>query len=256
MKPNTILEFEGQNKYDDLNDDNSKLFIIGFFVFFLLLISHNLIKEPNFNDDNFIEASKNYPIYNSINLILNILVRIISTNFIVKIYKQKDYYKKINVFDILVYFIFPAVTIFFLGFKKSLLLKIKYDSTLSNIENAHNIYLNAIDLHKTGRVNDSIRFLKKAIELDNSNIEYKEKLLIFESEKSSNRQEEKNSLNKTNQNEKIKYVQHQTDRGVVEIEPCISFKGKNVFLNGQPAPNGKYKYGLSSYFIVENGIII
>ena len=55
MKPNTILEFEGQNKYDDLIDDNSKLFIIGFFVFFLLLISHNLIMVPNYYEQNLIE---------------------------------------------------------------------------------------------------------------------------------------------------------------------------------------------------------
>jgi hypothetical protein len=54
----------------------------------------------------------------------------------------------------------------------------------------------------------------------------------------------------------IKFVQYSTDKGIVEIAPCISLKGQKAFVNGQAAPDGKYKYGFMKYFHIENGIVI
>ncbi len=54
----------------------------------------------------------------------------------------------------------------------------------------------------------------------------------------------------------IKFVKYVTDNGIVEIAPCISLKGQKAFINGQAAPDGKYKYGFMKYFHVENGIVI
>lgn len=52
------------------------------------------------------------------------------------------------------------------------------------------------------------------------------------------------------------FVQYITDKGIIEIEPCIHLKGQSAFMHGQPAPDGKYKYGFLLYFTVENGIVI
>jgi curved DNA-binding protein CbpA len=79
---------------------------------------------------------------------------------------------------------------------------------------------------------------------------------LIESEKASSSENRQSSSNNTSQKRPNNLVQHQTDKGIVEIPPCINFKGQKVYLNGQPAPNGRYKYGFLSYFTVENGIII
>lgn len=63
-------------------------------------------------------------------------------------------------------------------------------------------------------------------------------------------------MSPTNKREGIILVKHQTDMGIVEVPPCVNFKGQKAFMNGQYAPDGKYKYGFMSYFIVENGIIV
>lgn len=63
-------------------------------------------------------------------------------------------------------------------------------------------------------------------------------------------------INPINNKDKISLVKHQTDKGIVEVPPCINFKGQKAFINGQSAPDGKYKLGFMSYFIVENGIIV
>jgi hypothetical protein len=52
------------------------------------------------------------------------------------------------------------------------------------------------------------------------------------------------------------FVRYQTDKGVLEIPPCINFKGQKAFLDGEPAPDGKYKYSFMSYFHIKDGIII
>ncbi|MBI1343872.1 MAG: hypothetical protein GC171_13145 [Terrimonas sp.] len=55
---------------------------------------------------------------------------------------------------------------------------------------------------------------------------------------------------------KSKFVQHQTDKGIVEIEPCINMKGQKAFMNGQPAPDGRYKFGFLWYVEIRNGVVI
>lgn len=55
---------------------------------------------------------------------------------------------------------------------------------------------------------------------------------------------------------KITYVKYETDKGIVELEPFINMTGTKAFMNGKPAPDGKYKLGWWDYFIVKNGIII
>jgi hypothetical protein len=52
------------------------------------------------------------------------------------------------------------------------------------------------------------------------------------------------------------FVKYYTHIGVIEIEPCLHLKGQKAFFNGNPAPDGKYKYGFLQSFTVENGIII
>jgi hypothetical protein len=76
--------------------------------------------------------------------------------------------------------------------------------------------------------------------------------------KSSNRTAQgKNSLTENQEQlEPIQYVHYHTDKGVVEIPPCINLIGQPALQNGQPAPDGKYKYGFMKNFHIENGIIV
>jgi hypothetical protein len=53
-----------------------------------------------------------------------------------------------------------------------------------------------------------------------------------------------------------KYVQYHTDRGIVEISPCTNLRGQNAYLNGQPAPDGKYKFGFLWTVEIKNGKVI
>ena len=55
---------------------------------------------------------------------------------------------------------------------------------------------------------------------------------------------------------KSKFVQYHTDKGIVEIEPCIHIKGQRAFMNGQPAPDGRYKFDFLWYVEIRNGIVI
>jgi len=63
-------------------------------------------------------------------------------------------------------------------------------------------------------------------------------------------------INPTVNKPQKEYVQHHTDKGIVEIEPCIHLKGQNAFMNGQPAPDGKYKFGFLWTVEIKNGIVI
>lgn len=55
--------------------------------------------------------------------------------------------------------------------------------------------------------------------------------------------------------ENKKFVKYETDKGTLEIEPCISFINQKVFKNGSLAPDGKYNISFFSNIYVKNGII-
>jgi hypothetical protein len=55
-----------------------------------------------------------------------------------------------------------------------------------------------------------------------------------------------------------KIYHFKTDKGVLDIVIPSDFypqKGNKVFLNGQPAPDGKYRFGLLWYEHIKNGVI-
>ena len=54
----------------------------------------------------------------------------------------------------------------------------------------------------------------------------------------------------------ITLVKHETDKGVIEVPPCINFKGQRAYMNGRPAPDGTYRMGLFSSITIMNGLII
>lgn len=55
---------------------------------------------------------------------------------------------------------------------------------------------------------------------------------------------------------KSKFVQHDTDKGIVEIAPCIHLKGQSAYMNGQLAPDGRYKFGFLWYIEIKNGVVV
>jgi curved DNA-binding protein CbpA len=102
------------------------------------------------------------------------------------------------------------------------------------------------------------RQTKQTLKLNNKT--FQELLAYFrnliELEKSSKKNESKGSSESNYKNNSKIYVQHQTDKGVVEIEPCINFKGKKAFMFGRPAPDGRYKFGFLWYVTIKDGIVI
>jgi hypothetical protein len=54
----------------------------------------------------------------------------------------------------------------------------------------------------------------------------------------------------------IELVKHKTDKGIIEIPPCINFKGQRAYMNGRAAADGEYVMGMFSSIIVKDGIII
>lgn len=68
--------------------------------------------------------------------------------------------------------------------------------------------------------------------------------------------QQSNGRSESDKSNNLKLVPHQTDKGILEIPPCISFKGQKAFMNNRPAPNGKYRFGMFSSIIVQDGIII
>ena len=62
--------------------------------------------------------------------------------------------------------------------------------------------------------------------------------------------------NFSGQKQGTKYIQYKTDKGIIEIEPCTNLKGKNAYLNGETAPDGKYNLGFLMNVEVKNGIVI
>jgi curved DNA-binding protein CbpA len=104
------------------------------------------------------------------------------------------------------------------------------------------------------------RQTKKLIKLSNKT--FQELYVYFrdliELEKSSKQQESNNSDENSMKKSSVKYVQHHTDKGIIEIEPCVhlELKGKKAFMNGRLAPDGRYKFGFLWYVEIKNGIVI
>lgn len=63
-------------------------------------------------------------------------------------------------------------------------------------------------------------------------------------------------INPTENQSQKKFIQHHTDKGIVEIEPCIYLKGQNAFMHGKPAPDGKYEFGFLWTVEIKNGLVI
>ncbi len=123
------------------------------------------------------------------------------------------------------------------GFFDENILALKVDSSEEYVvfvnENKYEGELNSID-----RVFDFLR--KKYLDpYLKSNIETSTGQKIYPTEK-----------------KEIVYVKYETDKGVVELEPFINMTGTKAYMNGKPAPDGRYKLGFWDYFIVKDGIII
>ncbi len=59
-----------------------------------------------------------------------------------------------------------------------------------------------------------------------------------------------------NLDHKSNLVKYKTDKGVLEIPPAIKLTGQPAFMNGEPAEDGKYKYGLFNTIEIKEGKVI
>ncbi len=57
-------------------------------------------------------------------------------------------------------------------------------------------------------------------------------------------------------NNKRKIIQHHTDKGILETTECDNLLGQDVYLNGQPAPDGLYKFPFFGIRVIRNGKIL
>jgi hypothetical protein len=65
----------------------------------------------------------------------------------------------------------------------------------------------------------------------------------------------RNTYHTVNQ-ENLKNIQIETDKGIIELEPYLNLNGTKAFFNGQPASDGKYKIGFMQYIEIKNGIVV
>ena len=102
------------------------------------------------------------------------------------------------------------------------------------------------------------RQIKSSLKLQNKTYQdlYLHFKRIFDIEEKIKVEENDQHHSDTNKSKSIYYVQHQTDKGIIEIEPCIHLKGKKAFLNNKPAPDGKYKFGFLWSVEIKNGIVL
>lgn len=102
------------------------------------------------------------------------------------------------------------------------------------------------------------RLTRQSIKLSNKTFQelYAYFRNLIEAEKSATQREDNRSSGYSGKSTSVKYVQHHTDKGVVEIEPCIHLKGQKAFMNGKPAPDGRFKFGFLWYVEIKNGIVI
>lgn len=56
--------------------------------------------------------------------------------------------------------------------------------------------------------------------------------------------------------ESLKKISIETDKGVIELEPYLNLNGTKAFANGQPAFDGKYKIGFMQYIEIRDGIVV
>ncbi|AYO57372.1 hypothetical protein CO230_04080 [Chryseobacterium sp. 6424] len=86
-------------------------------------------------------------------------------------------------------------------------------------------------------------------------IKEEEKIKYENSSKSSNSQKKQQKTNRPPYEYDItkNYVQYPTSKGLIEIEPCVSFKGMYVFLDKKLAPDGKYNLGFLMNVKVKDG---
>lgn len=80
---------------------------------------------------------------------------------------------------------------------------------------------------------------------------------------SGSKHKEKLEIEKANNDESQILIlkSHNSDKGILEIEQTHDLyseicTGRNVFLNGKPAPNGKYKLGFMWYITINDGQVL
>lgn len=79
---------------------------------------------------------------------------------------------------------------------------------------------------------------------------------IIASEAQTKSYDRESSSNSSNHTQTKSFIRYDTDKGVVELEPFVNMTGTKAYMNGKPAPDGKYKMGFWDYFIIKNGVII
>ncbi|WP_322971517.1 J domain-containing protein [Faecalibacter sp. LW9] len=109
----------------------------------------------------------------------------------------------------------------------------------SNVTVKNNTYFELYEHFKTVIKNE------EKFKFENSNSYNKQQY-------SSNKQQ--NSSKPSNEYDHTKnYVKYPTSKGLIEIEPCINFKGMYVFLDKKLAPDGKYNLGFLMNVKVKDG---
>lgn len=63
-------------------------------------------------------------------------------------------------------------------------------------------------------------------------------------------------INQPVKNHKNEYVQYETEKGIIEILPCMHLKGQKAYMNGLAAPDGRYRFGIFWHVEIKDGIVI
>lgn len=234
-----------QTKYDPTYKKEEDVMVVG--ILLLLAIVFSFIGPRRFQDND------TFAQFKAISAVVSLILRIFISIWVVKIAKRqnRDEYRW-GLFA----FILPSIALIVIATRRKLFANVEIVGGVSNEENSKMLAGKAQTYFSENKFSESLRFSQKAIDLDPDNELAKEihKMSKASIEKIQNIKEVNQGLSRS---DGIRVV-ITTDGKMLEIHSTLAVGytvGDKVFINGQPAPAGRYKLGWMDYLTVDEGKI-
>lgn len=235
-----------QTKYDPTYKKEDEAITVGVILLVIALI-FSVVGPIKFED---IES---YGQFKAVTAIVSLILRILVTVWVVNIAKRQNR----ETFGWGVFaFLLPSIALIVIATRKKLFANIQIVEGLNNEQNSKILSVKAQEFYNEKKYLESIRFSEKAIELNPSN-EIAKAIL----KKSKVSIAELNNINSSTQGSSVSdgiRIKQTTDGIKLEIHSRLAVGytvDDKVFINGNPAPSGKYKMGWMDYLTIEDGKI-
>jgi hypothetical protein len=232
--------------YDSTYKKETDAVIIG-----VVLLVYPIIIAISIASSGGFESENSFAQFKGINIIISILVRISVTFSVVYISKRQN--REPLGWGIFA-FILPSIALITIGNMKKLFANIEIVEEFDNKQNSKLISDKAQDFFLENKLSESIRFAKKAIELDSNNVIAKD--ILSKSEKSIN------DSNKSENSETV-IIKRTTDNKILKIiSNTNEIIGSIAFIDETPVNNGIYVIPVlyqnnysSIKLIIQNGYV-